>query len=510
MGRGMRRETLLDRLRQTPRWDVLVIGGGATGLGCAVDAASRGYSTLLLEAHDFAKGTSSRSTKLVHGGVRYLAQGRIGLVHEALAERALLLANAPHLVHPQRFVVPLYRQWDRLQLGVGLAAYDWLAGAHSLGASRPLSVEETRRALPGVREDGLVGGIAYMDARFDDARLAITLMRTVLDLGGLALNRLPVTGLRHEHGRVVGVAAQDTESSEAFALSARVVVNAAGVWADAIRRLDDPTSAAQLNPSQGVHIVLDRDFLPGDAALLVPRTDDGRVLFIIPWQGKLLLGTTDTPRPDIPLEPRPLDGEVDFILATAARYLRRKPQRSDIRSQFAGLRPLIGGSGNTSSLSREHVIQVAPSGLVSVAGGKWTTYRRMGEEIVNQAAAVAGLPARPCRTRSLLLHGSPAAASDDVFGSDRAAVDTLPGAGRRLHPALSLSEAEVRFAAREEQAHNVEDVLARRHRALFVDATAAIEAAPAVAAILADELGWSTERTDEMTEAFRRLAEGFR
>ena len=506
----MKREALLDRLRQTPRWDVLVIGGGATGLGCAVDAAARGYATLLLEAHDFAKGTSSRSTKLVHGGVRYLAQGRIGLVHEALAERALLLANALHLVHPQRFVVPLYRQWDRLQLGVGLAAYDWLAGAHSLGASRPLSAAETLRALPGVRGEGLVGGIAYMDARFDDARLAITLMRSVLDLGGLAINYLPVIRLRHESGRVVGVEAGDTESGESFSLSAGVVVNAAGVWADAIRRLDEPTCPAQLNPSQGVHIVLDRDFLPGDAALLVPRTDDGRVLFIIPWQGKLLLGTTDTPRPDTPLEPRPLDGEVDFILATAARYLRRPPQRSDIRSVFAGLRPLIGGSGNTSNLSREHVIQIAPSGLVSVAGGKWTTYRRMGEEIVDRAAAVAGLPARPCRTRSLLLHGSPAAPSDDVFGTDRPAVDALPGAGRRLHPALSLSEAEVRFAAREEQARDVEDVLARRHRALFVDATAAIEAAPAVAAILAEELGWDAARTLETTEAFRRLAEGFR
>ena len=281
----MRREQLLDRLRSTPRWDVLVIGGGATGLGCAVDAAARGYSTLLLEAHDFAQGTSSRSTKLIHGGVRYLAQGRIGLVREALAERATLLATAPHLVHPQRFVVPVYRQWDRLLLAAGLTAYDWLAGARSLGASRLLSVGDTLAALPGLQPAGLVGGIAYMDARFDDARLAIALMRTVFDLGGLTINHLPVTGLRHTRGRVSGIGARDAETGEAFEIAAQVVINAAGVWGDEVRQLDDPAAPAQLAPSQGAHVVLDRRFLPGGDALLIPRTPDGRVLFVIPLAG---------------------------------------------------------------------------------------------------------------------------------------------------------------------------------------------------------------------------------
>ena len=505
----MQREPLLERLRTAPRWDVVVIGGGATGLGCAVDAAARGYSTLLLEAHDFAQGTSSRSTKLIHGGVRYLAQGRLGLVREALAERATLLATAPHLVHPLRFVVPVYRQWDRLVLAAGLTAYDWLAGRHGLGPSRLLSARETAAALPGLQPAGLVGGIACMDARFDDARLAIALMRTVFDLGGTAINYLPVTGLRHEGGRVAGVTARDGETGETFAIAARVVINATGVWSDEVRRLDDPSATRRLAPSQGAHVVLERRFLPGRDALLIPRTPDGRVLFVIPWQQHLLLGTTDTPRADCPLEPRPFAGEIDFILATAGRYLAQRPTRADVHSAFAGLRPLLGGAGGTAQLSREHAIDVSAAGLVTVAGGKWTTYRRMAEDVIDHAAGSAGLPPHPCPTARLALHGSPGAPGADGYGTDRAEIDRLPGATRRLHPAFTLSEAEVRHGARHEQAREVEDMLARRHRALFVDAPAAIEAAPAVAAILADELGWSARRTAESKEAFRRVAEGF-
>lgn len=505
----MQREPLLERLRTAPRWDVVVIGGGATGLGCAVDAAARGYSTLLLEAHDFAQGTSSRSTKLIHGGVRYLAQGRLGLVREALAERATLLATAPHLVHPLRFVVPVYRQWDRLVLSAGLTAYDWLAGRHGLGPSRLLSARETAAALPGLQPAGLVGGIACMDARFDDARLAIALMRTVFDLGGTAINYLPVTGLRHEGGRVAGVTARDGETGETFAIAARVVINATGVWSDEVRRLDDPSAPRRLAPSQGAHVVLERRFLPGRDALLIPRTPDGRVLFVIPWQQHLLLGTTDTPRADCPLEPQPFAEEIDFILATAGRYLAQRPTRADVRSAFAGLRPLLGGAGGTAQLSREHAIDVSAAGLVTVAGGKWTTYRRMAEDVIDHAAGSAGLPPHPCPTARLALHGSPGAPGADGYGTDRAEIDRLPGATRRLHPAFTLSEAEVRHGARHEQAREVEDMLARRHRALFVDAPAAIEAAPAVAAILADELGWSARRTAESKEAFRRVAEGF-
>lgn len=507
----MKREALLARLRSTPEWDVLIIGGGATGLGCAVDAAARGYTTLLLEAHDFAKGTSSRSTKLIHGGVRYLAQGRIGLVREALEERALLLANAPHLVHPQRFVVPVYHQWDRLRLGVGLKAYDWLAGQHSLGASRLLSVRDTVAALPGVKETGLLGGIAYMDARFDDARLAITLMRSVFDLGGLAINYLPVTALRHEAGRVAGVEAHDAEHGERFTIAARVVINAGGVWADALRQLDDREAPARLAPSQGAHIVVDRAFLPTDNALLIPHTDDGRVLFAIPWQGRLLLGTTDTPRSDLPLEPLPLAGEIDFILDTAGRYLTHPPGRNDVQSAFAGLRPLIGSGqgGGTAALSREHSIMVSRGGLVSVAGGKWTTYRRMGEQIVDTAAPLGGLPARKSITRTLPLHGHPGRVDNDVLGTDRPVADALPGAGNVIHPAFTLTEAEVRHAIRHELARSVEDILARRHRALFIDARATGTAAAAVMTIVAAELDLDEDETRRQTAAFQALAQGF-
>ncbi|HMZ77695.1 MAG TPA: glycerol-3-phosphate dehydrogenase/oxidase [Zoogloea sp.] len=506
----MKRADRLIRLRHTARWDILIVGGGATGLGCAVDAAARGHSTLLLEAGDFAGGTSSRSTKLIHGGVRYLAQGRLGLVREALAERTRLLRNAPHLVHPQGFVVPVHGAWEGLRLGLGLRLYDHLAGADGLGPCRSLSADATLAALPGLRPDGLRGGLRYQDARFDDARLAITLMRSAEALGALTLNALRVTGLLHAGGRVAGVAAEDGETGEHFELPARVVINATGVWSDAVRRLDDPDAPPQLAPSQGAHVVVDRDFLPGDDALLIPRTDDGRVLFVIPWQGRLLLGTTDTPRTDLPAEPRPLDAEIDFILTTAARYLTRAPRRDDVRSAFAGLRPLIGGTGASARLSREHLIQVSTRGLVSVAGGKWTTYRSMAEAVVDRAEAVGGLPPRPCPTPTLRLFGAPTAPTGDVYGCERAAIERLPGAGRRLHPAFTLSEAEVRHAARAEQARSVADVLARRHRALFIDAAAAQQAAPAVAAVMASELGWDAPRTHEMTEAFHRLAEGFR
>ncbi|HJV24776.1 MAG TPA: glycerol-3-phosphate dehydrogenase/oxidase [Aromatoleum sp.] len=488
------RSALLGRLRATGVWDVVVIGGGATGLGCAVDASARGYRTLLLEAHDFAKGTSSRATKLIHGGVRYLAQGNLPLVHEALAERSRLLANAPHLVHPLRFVVPAYHWLDIPKFGAGLTFYDLLAGGHGIGHSRVLDAASTVVALPTVNPVGLRGGIAYWDAQFDDARLAIALMRTHLDLGGLALNYLPVDGLVQEDGRVRGVLAHDAESGESFRVAARTIINATGVWADSVRRFERPYVSAMLKPSQGVHLVVDRDFLPGTDALLVPETADGRVLFVIPWCGKVLIGTTDSPRKDLPLEPEPLVGEIDFILATAAPYLVRAPSREDVRSVFVGLRPLIGAgdSSATRSLSREHCIEVSPGGLVTITGGKWTTYRRMAEEAVDTAQSVGRLPWRSGASASLRLHGAPterSSASQDVYGTARADVDSLPGATRAVSPSFALTEAEIRYAARAELARSVEDVLARRHRALFLDARAAATAAPEVARILAEELG---------------------
>ncbi|AYH42435.1 glycerol-3-phosphate dehydrogenase/oxidase [Azoarcus sp. DN11] len=511
-GRGpevvLDRAALLARLRETESWDMLVIGGGATGLGCAVDASARGHRTLLLEAHDFAKGTSSRATKLIHGGVRYLAQGKLPLVHEALAERSRLLANAPHLVHRLRFVVPAYRWLDIPKFGAGLAVYDLLSGVQGIGRSRVLDPANTLVALPTLNPAGLRGGIAYWDAQFDDARLAVALMRTHFDHGGLALNYLPVDGLIVEDGHVRGVLAHDVETGESFRLRARVVINATGVWADAIRRAELPDARPLLKPSQGVHIVVDAGFLPGRDALLVPETADGRVLFVIPWQGRVLIGTTDSPRQDLPLEPAPLAGEIDFILAAVAPYLVRPPARADIRSVFVGLRPLIGAgdSAATRSLSREHCIEVSPGGLVTITGGKWTTYRRMAEETLDTAQSVAGLPRHACVTAGLRLHGGEAGVSSDPYGAARAAVEALPGAGRAVHAGLDLTEAEVRYAARCELARGVEDVLARRHRALFLDAAAAEAAAPRVAAVLAEELGRDAAWCDAEVERFRTLA----
>lgn len=506
------RRALLVRLAEGRIWDVVVVGGGATGLGCAVDAAARGYSTLLLEAHDFAKGTSSRATKLIHGGVRYLAQGNLPLVYEALAERARLLANAPHLVHAQRFVVPVYRWYEQPMLAAGLGMYDLLAGTHGIGHSRVLDAARTVAALPNVRSEGLRGGIAYWDARFDDARLAVALMRTVFDFGGAALNYMPVDGLLIDDGKVTGVFATDAESGTPFRIAARVVINATGVWVDALRHRERPQAPALLRPSQGVHLVVGREFLPGDDAMLVPRTEDGRVLFAIPWQGRVLLGTTDTPRDDLPLEPAPLDDEIGFILRTAGRYLRRTPELADVSSVFAGLRPLIGAgdASPTRSLSREHLIEVSPGGLVSITGGKWTTYRRMAADAVDAARSVGGLPACSSTTAELRLHGAPAEPCDDVFGTERDVVEALPGAGERILEGLDLTVAEVRFAVRFELARTVEDVLARRHRALFVDAGQASAAAPRVAALMAEELGRDADWAARQLAAFDELAARYR
>ncbi len=490
-----RREDGLAALREARPWDVLVIGGGATGLGTAVDAAARGYRTLLVEARDFAAGTSSRSTKLIHGGVRYLRQGELGLVRHALHERAHLLVNAAHLVHPLAFVIPAWRRVDRIYYGAGLKLYDLLAGAHNLAASRSLDRRDVIAALPGLRSDGLCGGIRYWDGQFDDARLAIALMRTASDRGATCLNYLPATRLlKANDGRVTGAALRDAESGEEFAVAARVVINATGVHADDVRRFDDPESPPLLTHSQGIHLVVDAGFLPGWQALLLPQTADGRVLFVIPWQGKVLIGTTDTPRPDLHDldDPQPLAAEIDFLLRTVAGVLTRPPTRADIRSAFAGLRPLLhpdhADARDTAALPREHAVLVSDSGLLTVTGGKWTTYRLMAEQVVDRAARLASLPAVPCPTATLKLHGCPDRPTGDVYGTDAPQLAALPGHDIPLHPALPHSEAMVRFAIRHEAARTIEDVLARRTRALVLDARAAEAAIGRVAEIFAEEL----------------------
>lgn len=505
------RVRLLARLADTRAVDLVVVGGGATGLGCALDAAARGHSVLLVEARDFAAGTSSRSTKLIHGGVRYLAQGRIGLVREALRERGRLLRNAPALVHPLRFVVPAHTLAEWLLLRVGLGAYEALAGADGLGGCTLLDAAGLRAALPGLRDEGLRGGVAFHDAQFDDAGLALALARTASAHGALLLNHCAAHALVVEDGQVRGVVVREAEAGRTYRVAARAVINATGVWGDALRQRADPAARALLRPSQGVHLVVDADCLPGGDALLVPRMPGGRVLFMIPWGGKVLIGTTDTPRADAPAEPEPLAGEVDELLAAAARWLHRPPAREAVRSVFVGLRPLLqegegeaAQGGASSRISREHRVEVSTQGLVSVLGGKWTTYRAMAEEAVDVAEAVGGLVRRSSPTATLALDcGVPAGAQGEgEAGGDAALAGTPPG----LPPGLLPGAAAVRRALREDFALSIEDVLARRSRALFLDAAAAAAVAPAVADIVAGELGWSMQRRDAELAAFLVLA----
>ncbi len=519
----MDRAQNLDRL--TESFDVAIIGGGATGLGAAVESAARGYRTVLFEAHDFAKGTSSRSTKLVHGGVRYLAQGNVGLVREALRERGRLRRNAPHLVGDLRFIVPAYAWWSGPYYGVGLKLYDLLAGRFRLAGSRSLDREAVLAALPTLEPEQLKGGILYVDGQFDDARLAVTLALTASDLGATLLNQAPVTQLLKEEGRVRGVVALDAESGREHRVRARVVVNATGVFADRVRRLDNPEARPTVSPSQGIHLVLPESFLPGTHALVVPKTDDGRVLFVIPWHGRTVVGTTDTPVQQPVEEPKPLPEEVAFLLDHAARYLVKDPTPGDVLSVYAGLRPLVRPPDEegerTASLSRDHHVFTSASGLVTIVGGKWTTYRKMAEDVMTRAAEVAGLDAMPSPTGELRLHGAPADAATSAvgvpteplasYGTEAAAVRALAATDAELsgllHPRLPYLRAEVVWGARHEMARTLEDVLSRRTRALLLDARASAECAPLAARLLARELGRDESWQREQVDSYRQLAQ---
>lgn len=524
----MDRAEQLKRLREGTPFDLAVIGGGATGLGVALDGAARGFRVVLLEAHDFAKGTSSRATKLVHGGVRYLAQGNVALVREALAERSKLLANAPHLAQPLAFVMPSYSWWERGFYGMGLKMYDALAGRRGLGGTQFLSVAQTLAQLPTLRREGLTGGVKYWDGQFDDARLALALARTAHAQGACVVNHCPVVSLLREGGTLRGLVAQDAQGGESFTVRAACVVNAAGVWVDAVRAMDAepgaPPRAPMVAPSQGVHLVVDRSFLPGDHALLVPKTQDGRVLFAVPWMGKTLLGTTDTPRGDLAAEPTPFREEVEFILREAGRVLSKAPSRHDVRSVWVGLRPLVKptdeDAGATQSLSREHTVLVGRSGLVTVTGGKWTTYRAMAEDVLERAFGAGLLPQRPgSATAYLPLIGAPRHSAESLtqspgehlYGTEAELLRTLPGADRWLwrDGGGGLSEAMVRFAARFEMARSVEDVLARRSRLLFLDAAAAEGVADEVGRLLAEELGDAFDAVASTAE-FKALALQYR
>jgi glycerol-3-phosphate dehydrogenase len=500
---------------QTAPWDVLVIGGGATGLGAAVEAASRGYRTLLVERFDFAKGTSSRATKLVHGGVRYLEQMNITLVLDALRERGHMLRNAPHLVHDLSFVVPAYSYTSLPYYGFGLKVYEMLSGKLSLGSSKFLSRESTLQKLPGVVAEGLRGGVLYHDGQFDDSRYAVSLLRTFQDLGGIAINYVEAASLLESGGKVCGIKARDGEGDAIFELQAKVVVNAGGVFSEDVLGVE---RGSLLSVSQGSHFVLPHSFLPGGTALMVPKTADGRVLFAIPWHGATLVGTTDEGVNGPSVEPRAMGKEKQFLFDHIVRYFGRKPDESEILSVWSGLRPLVRrGGGKTSQLSRDHTVMVSAAGLVTVTGGKWTTYRRMGQDAIDHAAKVAGLTESPSKTLELKLHGwtqeRAAVEWERVYGTDLPALEVLSNADASLdaliHPRLPFKLREVVWGARYEMARTVEDVLARRTRALFLDARAAIEAAPAVAQLLGKELGRSEAWVAEDLRGFLEMAKGY-
>jgi glycerol-3-phosphate dehydrogenase len=491
----MDREKVLARvLARTQPWDIIVIGGGATGAGCAVDAASRGFDVLLLERADFGKGTSSRSTKLIHGGVRYLAQGDLSLVREALKERGLLLKNAPHVVHKTAFIVPCYSLWQKFYYGAGLKVYDLLSGKLGLGKTRILSRVETIERLPNINAEGLRGGILYYDGQFDDARLLIDLVKTAHCQGASVLNYARVTGfIKERRGRIKGVEFEDVLTGTVHRAEAKVVINATGAFCDPVRRMSDAAAEEMVTLSQGVHIILDSSFVSTKNAMMIPRTPDGRVLFVIPWHGHTLIGTTDTPIERGALEPEAQGAEINFILETAGKYLSKKPSPADILSVFAGIRPLVKGNAkNTASLSRGHMIEIDASGLLTITGGKWTTYRSMAEDAIDQAIKHAGLEERPCKTEGLLIGGQ-----------------SITSNGEKLHPDLPCTEADVVHAVREEMALTVEDVLARRTRALFLNARAAVEAAPEAARIMAREIGKPDGWVKREIEEFTRLAKRY-
>jgi glycerol-3-phosphate dehydrogenase len=515
----MKREKAIDRIQNTESWDFLVIGGGATGLGVALDAAARGYSALLVEQDDFAKGTSSRSTKLVHGGVRYLKQGNISLVLEALRERGLLCENAPHLVHHLSFIVPIYTWWEGPFYGIGMKIYDRLAGKLGMNPSRILSREETLRQIPTLEPRGLQRGVEYYDGQFDDSRLAVNLAQTIFDLGGTAVNYMPVTALIKENGLTAGAVVRDLESGREHKVRAKVVVNATGVFTDSVRKMDEPGAKSILTASQGSHVVLPKAFLPGKSAIMVPHTPDGRVLFAVPWHDHVVVGTTDVAVDTIEREPRPMAEEIGFILTNAAKYLSKAPTREDVLSVFAGLRPLVtmGDAKRTAALSRDHTILISNSRLLTITGGKWTTFRKMAEDAVDQAQTMAGLDKRRCTTAHLQIHGWTKQASNSpslsVYGTDAAAVQELaalePALAEKIHPELPYIKAEVVWAAREEMARTVEDVLSRRTRGLLLGARASIEAAPVVADLLAREIGRDEAWKEKAVADYKTVAQGY-
>ncbi len=511
----MKRADMLARALQQEYWDLCIIGGGATGLGIAIDGANRGYKTILVEQYDFAKGTSSRSTKLVHGGVRYLQQGNIRLVMEALRERGLLRKNAPHLVKNQSFVIPGYKWWESSYYTIGLKIYDWMAGRLGLGSSVMLSREETLARVPTLDKDDLRGSVVYHDGQFDDARLAINLAQTAAEQGACLLNYCKATEFLKQGEKNQTLRVHDALDAQPFDINAGCFINATGIFTDTVRKLDDNSAGPVLSLSRGTHLVVDKSFLPGDTAILVPETSDGRVLFAVPWHDTVIIGTTDVAVDQASIEPAPSEEEIDFILGNIGKYLSRDPQRADILSIFSGIRPLVrGNASNTAALSRDHYIEVAASGLISITGGKWTTYRKMAEDALTIAIEQKQLTPAVCNTQDLYIHGAMAIADFNspsyYYGTDLPAIRKLekadPSLAALIHPQLPYTRSMIIWATREEMCMTVDDALSRRTRAILLNAVAAVEAAPLVASLIANEYGYPKSWEEAQVAQFTRLA----
>ena len=517
----MERDKLIDRINADNKiYDFVIIGGGATGIGIALEASARGYSVVLLEKSDFTKSTSSKSTKLVHGGVRYLAQGDIALVREAVVERGLLTQNAPHLVKNQSFIIPTHGWFDEVLYTVGLTFYDLLAGKLSLGRSRYLSKSKTLKRISTINPKKISAGIVYHDGQFDDTRLAINTLQTAEEMGAIVLNYCSVTGLlKDEVGKLSGVKFTDEEKGTQYKIKGKQVVNATGVFADDVLKMDSPNAKKTIAPSQGVHLVLNKSFLPGNDAIMIPKTDDGRVLFLVPWHGRVVVGTTDTPIKEESLEPIALEEEVEFILKTTARYLTKAPKRSDVLSVFAGLRPLAAAKGNgkkTKEISRSHKIFVSESGLLTMVGGKWTTYRRMGQDLVDKAEKLRAWSRTSTKTKHMKIHGYKEGVDHQnplsFYGSDEAAILEMcksTGMNEIISSQLGVIKAQVVWAVKHEMARTVEDFLARRTRCQLLDARESIRMVPKVAEIMAAELNLDKNWQVEQVSAYERVTSNY-
>ena len=502
----MKRSEQLQALETNTIWDIIVIGGGATGLGTSLDASLRGYKTLLLEGHDFAKGTSSRSTKLVHGGVRYLEQGNIKLVREALRERGYLLKNAPHLTSIQSFIVPVFSWWEKMFYGLGLKFYDLLSGKLSLGDTQILSKKETVAHLPTINAEKLAGGILYFDGQFDDSGLAIEIAATAIKKGATVLNYCKVTGLIKTNGEITGVECIDVLSEKKYTLKTKVVVNATGVFTNAIVQMDNQLEHDLVSPSQGIHLVIDAKFFPSTDAMMIPKTDDGRVLFAVPWHNKVVLGTTDTPIEEISYEPKPLEEEIEFIIKHINRYCTSLITRADINAVYVGLRPLVKQKTKVSSalISREHHLSVSSSGLITITGGKWTTYRKMAADAVDNAAFIAKFKKEKCKTAH-----TPIGDEQEKANRMREIIKNDISLKELVDPNYTFTKADIVYAIKYEMAICIEDILARRTRLLFLDAKLAIAVAPMVASIIAPYLQKDKNWERAEIASFTQLADQY-